>query len=441
MLLGGLGSATPTSADEVQLHFVASGSAGATDNIFSAPDGGMTSRDADVTYTLTPGVIGSFGTPRTTHEFALNASFNGYLDHREAWGLQVFGDYRAAIALTPLADLSLSAGLSRGVTTALIHQTAPSDGAATPTPAGEVNQQGAHVDEALAYSLSSDTRLQQHASASYTQVTDASDAEVGTLQLNVGVGGDHGFQVSSAGVDVGVSFLAFDRPPSMAMSAEPDRRADARLGLRWRRDVSQRWSIGADAGVVTVIPIDGDAGLTPVPVISANATYVPEWGTASVQVGRAVTANPFIAQQTVGESAAVNVNLPLPWLNRDRASDDPEWTASGSLAGARSRILNTDTGALDGELVNGLIDLGVAFVPREEMTFALRFQYTRQETLEGIPGMDGSTDLPSLSRSTLLFTFTYRYPGRIVSRLPPRRLLRVDEESTPLQERRGERGR
>jgi hypothetical protein len=181
-------------------------------------------------------------------------------------------------------------------------------------------------------------------------------------------------------------------------------------------------------------------------VVSASLNYVPEWGTASLQVGRAVTANPFIAQQTVTESAGLSLTLPLPWFNRDRASDNPEWTASGALGGARSRVLNADTGDLTGSIINGLFDLALSYVPREEMTFSLRFQHTRQKTLDAPVGMNGIAELPSFSRSTLLFNFTYRYPGRVITQLPPRRLLRVDQgqgpsSGVPVIERRGERQR
>ena len=438
-LLGGMVvGAAPASADDYDLHLVVSGSAAATDNIFSAPDEGAASRDPDVTYTLTPGLVAAYGNLRTTHELTFNVSLNGYLDHSEAWGIQLYGDYRAVTSLTPLTDLSLSAGLSRGTTNALVTQTAPQDGTAAPSSGGQTEQLAFNGSQSLSYSFSPETRGQQNAGASYTIVTDSADNQVATLQLGLGMAMDRSFQQSSAGIDFGVTYLDFDRGSTMNMSAEPDRRADGRIGLRWRRDLSQLWSVGADGGVVAVIPIDGDAGFTPVPVVSANVNYVPEWGNASLQIGRAVSANPFIAQQTVGESAVLSVNLPLPWLNRDRRSDAPEWTASAALAGARSRILDTDSGDLTGELINGLLDIGVNYVPREEMTFAMRFQHTRQKTLEAVAGMDGAADLPSLSRSTLMFSFTYRYPGRIISNLPSRQNRRVDQE-TPVTERNGDR--
>lgn len=437
-----LGGAAPALAEDYDLHLVVTGNAAATDNVFSAPDGGTASRAADVTYTLTPGLVASYGTPNTTHELTFNVSLNGYVDHTEAWGVQLYGDYRAAIALTPLSDLALSAGLSRGSTNALSTSTAPSDGTAAPAQGGSVDSLSFTSSEGLSHSFSPETRGQQSAGASYTIVTDSADNETRTFQAGFGLGVDRSFQFSAAGIDAGLNFLDFDRGTVMSMSAEPDRRADGRLGLRYRRDLSQLWSVGADGGITAVIPIDGDADFIPVPTASLSLNYVPVWGTASLQVGRSVTANPFIAQQTVAESAVLSVNLPLPWLNRDRPSDAPEWTASGALAGARSRVLNMDSGDLTGELVNGLLDLGLSYVPREEMTFSLRYQYTRQKTLEAVAGMDGMTDLPSLSRSTLLFAFTYRYPGRIISNLPSRNLLRVDQES-PLQEsaRDGERRR
>ncbi len=50
--------------------------------------------------------------------------------------------------------------------------------------------------------------------------------------------------------------------------------------------------------------------------------------------------------------------------------------------------------------------------------------------------MNGELVLPSMTRNTLLFTFTYRYPGRIISQLPSRQVLRVDQD-TPLPERDG----
>jgi hypothetical protein len=443
-MVAGVGGAAPASAEDYDLHLVVTGNAAATDNVFSAPDEGMASRDADLIYTLTPGLVASYGTPNTTHELTFNVSFNGYVDHSEAWGIQLFGDYRAAIALTPLSDLALSAGVSRGSTNALATTTAPSDGTAAPAQGGSVDSLSFTSGEGLSHSFSPEMRGQQNAGASYTIVTDSADNEVKTLQVGLGLGLDRTFQLSSAGIDAGINFLDFDRGTvmPMPMPAEPDRRADGRLGLRWRRDLSQRWSVGADGGVTAVIPIDGDADVIPVPTASVHLSYVPVWGTASLQVGRSVSANPFIAQQTVAESAVLSLNLPLPWLNAGQPSDTPEWTASAAVAGARSRVLNMDSGDLTGELVNGLLDLGLSYVPREEMTFAMRYQYTRQKTLEAVAvdGMDGMTDLPSLSRSTLLFAFTYRYPGRIVSNLPSRQILRVDQEA-PLQERNGEQRR
>jgi hypothetical protein len=435
-----LGDAAPARADDYDLHLVVTGNAAATDNVFSAPDSGMASRDADLIYTLTPGLVASYGTPNTTHELTFNVSLNGYVDHSEASGFQLFSDYRAAIALTPLSDLALSAGVSRGSTNALATSTAPSDGTAAPAQGGSVDSLSFSSGEGLSHSFSPEMRGQQNAGVSYTIVTDSADNEVRTLQGGFGLGLDRSFQYSAAGIDAGVNFLDFDRGTVMSVAAEPDRRADGRLGLRWRRDVSRRWSVGADGGVTAVIPIDGEADFIPVPTASVSVNYVPEWGTASLSVGRSVTANPFIAQQTVAESAVLSLNLPLPWLNADRPSDAPEWTASAALAGARSRVLNTDSGDLTGELVNGLLDLGVSYVPREEMTFSMRYQYTRQKTLEAVSGMDGMTDLPSLSRSTLLFAFTYRYPGRILSNLPARNILRLDQDA-PLQERNGERRR
>ena len=432
--------AAPASAEDYDLHLVVTGNAAATDNVFSAPDGGTVSRDADLIYTLTPGLVASYGTPNTTHELTFNVSLNSYLDHSEAWGFQLFGDYRAAIALTPLSDLALSAGISRGSTNALATSTAPSDGTAAPSQGGSVESLSFTSSEGLSHSFSPEMRGQQNAGVSYTIVTDAADNEVRTMQAGFGLGLDRSFQFSAAGIDAGINFLDFDRGTVMAVSAEPDRRADGRLGLRYRRDVSRRWSVGADGGVTAVIPIDGEADFIPVPTASASINYVPEWGTASLSVGRSVTANPFIAQQTVAESAVLSLNLPLPWLNADRPSDEPQWTASAALAGARSRVLNTDSGDLTGELVNGLLDLGLSYVPREEMTFSMRYQYTRQKTLEAVAGMDGMEGLPSLSRSTLLFAFTYRYPGRIISHLPARNILRVDQEA-PLQARDGERRR
>ncbi len=428
------------SADDYDLHFVANGSAGATDNVFSAPNGSMTPRDADVQYTLTPGLVAAYGTQRTTHELAASVALNGYASHSEAWGVQLFGDYRAAISVSPFTELSLSAGLSRGTTTALSTSRPSNETQVGPTPSGEVTSLSTRADQALTHALSPETSIRQSLGGSYTIVSAGSGPDVGTAQVSLQAGLDHSFQYSAMGVDIGATFLDFDRGETMSASAEPDRRMDGRLGVRWRRDVSQRWSVGADGGLVAVIPIDGDAGFTPVPVVSASVNYVPEWGTASLQVGRAVSANPFIAQETVSESAGLSANLPLPWLNADRPSDAPEWTASGGLAAVRSRIINSDSGELTNSTLNGLLDVGLAYVPREEMTFAFRFQHTRQKALDGVAGEDGMVSLPSMSRNTLLVTFTYRYPGRIVSQLPPRQVLRVDQD-TPLTEREGVRRR
>lgn len=426
----------PVAADDYQIHFVANGTAGATDNVFSAPNGSMTPRAADVQYTLTPGLVASYGTPRTTHELSANVALNGFVDHSEAWGVQLSGDYRAAISLTPLTELALSAGLSRGTTASLSTSQPSNETMVGPTPSGEVTSVSMRADEALAHSLSPETSLRQSLGASYTVVSAGAAPDVGTVQLSAQGGFDHAFAHSAMGMDLGVTFLAFDRGESMGVSAEPDRRMDGRVGIRWRRDVSQRWSVGADGGLVAVIPIDGDAGFTPVPVIGGNLNYVPEWGNATLQLGRSVSANPFIAQETVGESAALSVNLPLPWLNADRPSDTPEWTASGGLAVMRSRVINADSGELTNATLNGLLDVGVAYVPREEMTFSFRFQHSRQKTLDGVEDMDGMISLPSMSRNTLLMTFTYRYPGRIISQLPPRQILRVDQ-ATPLTQREG----
>jgi hypothetical protein len=437
-------------ADDYQLHFVATGSAAATDNVFSAPDGGpgTTPRDADLNYTLSPGVVASYGTPRTTHELSLNTSLNGYADHTEAWGLQLFGDYRAAIAVSPLTDMALSAGVSRGTTNAISQNQPASGGTAAPSQSGQIDQTSVRADEVLIYSLSEDTRLSQTAGTSYSLVTDAANNDVGTLQATVGAGFGRGLQRSVVGVEASVNYLSFDRPATMTASAEPDRRADARVGVHWRRDLSQRWAVGADGGVVAVLPIDCKPAVSGsrkcyavVPIVSVSASYIPQWGTATLTLGRAVTANPFIAQQTVAEAGALSLNLPLPWLNSDRPSDDPQWIASGALAVAHSSVVNADDNSLDGSVVNGLFDVGLSYVPRPETTYALRLQHTRQKTLQAATTMDGMMNLQDLSRSTLLFTFTYRYPGRIETRLPRRELLRADQAMMPLQERDGERRR
>jgi hypothetical protein len=280
-------------------------------------------------------------------------------------------------------------------------------------PVGQVSIWHADADEGFSYQWSKSTHLSQGSAARYSATDDGIGTQNDTREASFSLGIEREFDRDTIGLESSVNFLRLKRitPPGGLLSSRQNDQLGPRGTATWQRYLGARWSVGANGGAVMLIPM-GDDTFHPTetrkggifPVGGGQLAYSGAWGSTVLSVGRDIVPNPFLSQNTVGDSARVRMAMPLPWLGTRK---DPGLSMSASLGYERTQIINSDSGAAEGDFRAARADLSLGWSPTPGMTYGLRYEVIRQ-TGDSVT----SDSIPSYLRNTLFLTFQLSYPRR-----------------------------
>lgn len=414
-------------AEAWSLHLLFNGQMGVTDNIFqvpsNSPDGNP--READAFFVARTGGLWTYETGRTTHEVTLVGDGIANAKNRDAWSLGGNLNWRTHIALNARSEVSVSATGATGTVNTIVARSAVPGSALAPT--GNSRFSSADLSQQFAHEVSYAVRVRQNARAQVVRVNTESTTTASTRQdsYTAELSGaiDRSWRADALAGELGATWLGFATPGTMtATLATNADMINLRMGLQWRRDLTPNWTSVVAGGVVAVAPVASEAETVIVPTISGNLAYLPTWGTAGVNAQRTVVPNLFIAQNTVTDAVGAYVNMPLPWLSRERAN--PKWSAAGTVGFSRTQLVDTARGRLASSFDIFTADLGLAYALSESLSASLRYQFIRQSG-----NADALTVIQGYARNTVLLALSARLPGRKAATIPTRDTLRVDRSN------------
>lgn len=404
------------------IHVLGTGQGAWTDNLFSQADDSATPPEADFYYQFRPGVLLTYETPRTVHQFSADLDAMLYQSNDQAWTLQTMLGWRGFFTVSPRSEAGAQALFSYGQLSSLTMQGSASDGTIDEaTLGGDPDATFLSLDVGQNYSFTPtrELRLTQGARVRRFETT-AGDTSTSGQELGLSGGADRGWKYTAVALQLSGSLVALERNTGDDPTTD---QVNASAVVSWRRDFGPRWTSLIDAGMTSIVPLDEGDQLVLQPTVGGQVSYAPNWGTAGLQLRRSVAPNLYLAQNTITDSAIVNAWLPLPWLTDDPLL--PKLTVQGTLGVQRSRLLDTRDGSIQSgfDLVSG--DVAVLYVPRDGVTFGARAQHVRQVADEDAV-MDNVT---SYDRTTFMVTVTGRFPDRLAAEVPVRSSLRVDRSN------------
>ena len=406
-------------AGHSSFHATVSGEAAATDNVFGASQ----NAEADLSFTVRPGGLFGYDGSRMSHDVSLEAEVIEFLAHSDAPSISLRTAASSRYTTSRYTTLTTTMGASNGVISALSARGSPDQTSLIVTPAGRVDLIQGDASEAFSWSSGRDLTISQtlfgRASRSDGNEDDLAVGAIPTisksLEAGVGLGVDRSFRRGdSLSLELGASVLRLevDADPLAVAGSRLDRQLNPRGRVAWRHDFSRAWSGTIDVGAVYVHPYGTDPdnldqqlqdGIFP--VVGGALAYTEIWGRAALQVRRDITPNLLLAQNTVNDTAAVTLAMPLPWLEDGRRR--PRLIALGSFGCSRTQLIDSDS-TVAGSFVVARLDLGVGYSPRPGFTYGLRYELFRQSG-------DDTADMAiqGFYRNTLSFTFSIRYPDRV----------------------------
>lgn len=405
-------------AESWSLHVVGDAQIAWTDNLFSAAPG--TDRESDAYLDIRPGAILMAETPRSVHELTYTFDASIYAVHNEAWSIMQRLGWRGFFATSPRTELNTDVSASAGDSTSLTTQAGAGLGV---VPSGQVHVTQASAGENFAYQASPKLRLLEGATVRYDKTEQNASASTG-IDLSARLGLERTWKRDALTVSVAPTYLQLTRPGA-GVDIEDDQ-LNLHVDAIWRRDLTRLWTGSLDAGATAVLPTTAGGRSTVQPTFGGQVAYFPDWGSATFQAHRAVLPNLFIAQNTLTDSASASCWLPLPWLRANPM--EPRLTVQATLGGARVQLIDGTQGEILSGFSQVLGDVAVAWNLRQAAALTLRYQFIHQ-------GVDGTStaDVHGFNRSTVMLTFSGRWPERLAATVPVRQTLRVDRANvTPI---------
>lgn len=403
-------------ADE-SLHATVTTSGGWTDNILSASAAGDPNAppvEADTFTQISPGLVFSQETRRLIHVASYSFSASLFAGHSEANSFSNRIGWQSIYALSPLSELSLSAGAANGRINTF-NTVVPADAVEfEPLPAGGTSYAAANAQESYRRELSRDWRLQQATSIRVFKPLDDATTQGTNYYLANGVGLERGWQYDSLAATLRLDYSVNGGGTSPAGEAFPSD-AQVMVGpeVRYLHDFGARLSAQLDAGVLAVVRADDFRRGLIQPTGSGALRWVHERGRVELIYRHGVQPNIFVAQTSATDAVSLRGGVPIPGL--ERAS------LGASVGYQRGRILDLEAQALEGTTELWVADVGAAWRPRPELTLGLRYQRYRQSRDMAAPGT-----LVGYDRNQVVFSLTARYPGRQAAVIPFRSSARVD---------------
>ena len=423
-------SATPLVHADSGANATLGGNVSASDNAFASASG---EKQADIYWQIRPGALFGYETPRAVYTALVEAEATDYIDHNDQAAFSVRANGHATFVTSPTSALDLAATVSTGKLNALAGRSTPDQTGTQLVAIGSGNIYSVGGTQGYSSQLAQNVRFSQSAAVNYVE-TDTGSATSRATQGSVGIGMTKSTDGNAFTVEVGatlVRFLTYDPGDAMRpATGRLDHELDPRASMGWRHDLSRAWSTSLTAGLQALVPY-GEDRYNPTrtelktsvsPMASAQLSYVDTWGYANVVVTHGLAPNLTLAQNTTTDSAALNAAIPLAMF--ESHGRPPRLTASGSIGYFRSTLEDTRTNADLGTFSGEHVDVGVAYLPRPNQIYGLRYSLAHQTGSATAGAMTAS-----LTTNTISFTFSLRYPDRIQVR-ERKASVRADESDT-----------
>lgn len=426
-LLASLAMTPLAVADRFSVHGTASVDAAVTDNVFSAQFG---NREGDLFFTVRPGALLTYALPRMIHELNAEVELSRYAAHADQPTVAFRGGWKALFLPGPRSEVMLLANASRSILSAISAASIPSETTVILQPIGQVDVTSGDFTEYGSWTATREIRLSQSLFARAGKTDDNAEAE--TIVTSAEAGGsfglDRSFLKNTLSLEVGASVLRLERTaePGAPMGPRLDRQINPRVRVQWRRDWSRRLSSAVNGGLAIVIPYGVDPYNPDVkrhtgtfPIVGAQGAYTDVWGIATLQVGRDVTPNLFVAANTVNDTASLAAAIPLYWLEDNRRRQ-PRLAGVASLGLSRTQLIQQGTSTLQSEFIVARTDVGLQYAPRPGVTYTARYEFMYQSSDRG----DTTTiAMPQAGfvRNTVYVTAALRFPADVAARVPKRR--------------------
>ncbi len=415
--IGTLVLASPAFADHSSVHATADGEVATTDNLF-ANDG---EQRTDMFYSIRPGVLFAYDAPQMIHDFNADVEVVGTLRGDQPL-ITGRGSWKSLFLTGPRSQVAMSINAGTGILALLSTRTSPDETTATIAPAGKVDVQQADTAESLSWISSKHTRVSQGVLGRYGFTDDGSGTQTETKEVGGNLGFERTFRKDTVALDASVAYLRLERiaPDGALLPSRLDYQINPRGTVSWRHDLDREWSTSADGGIVFVNPVGTDKynpgrlrKTGTFGVFGAQVAYSEPWGRALLSARRNVQPNMFLAQNTVDDSANLQVAMPLSWLGGTNRR--PRLAALGSVGVAHTQLIDSETGSTEGNFKVAHLDLSLGWTPRPGQTYGVRYELMYQT---GDPAAE--MEIPSYLRNTLYVTFSLRYPERVAGQVPKR---------------------
>ncbi len=395
---------------DYSIHATGSTANGFTSNVDNAPsDDDPTTADpeAGLFGTVTPGVLLTFISPRTTQQVTYDLTYSYFLTqeggdslvHRLSW----LGQFQTS----PRTGLNLGTQMSLGqVNPVVAEEELQAPGF---TPPGQTNISTVSAVESFEFQWRPDWRFSQAASANFASSEPAEGNFETTAQtFNLDVGADHTFRIDTVGLHLRGTFIKLKTTNPLA--GQPDLDSD-QINLvaegRWSHEWLPRWGSTFAGGVTRTQSPNGEFDPVTRPSGSASLEYTPDWGSLRVQYSRAVAVDLFLAQNTLSDIVTFNAFAPV-WRF------DESVLIGGATAGwGRFEAFGAELGEARSKFDAYNAGLSATWQPMEEPYGAtLSYVYVRQDADQDLP-----MPLTTFSRHTILLTVFGRYPYRRAGQL------------------------
>jgi len=419
-------------AQSTSWHGTLNGDVAATDNVFAEPGYSLSNRNGDLFFQLRPGFLVARNAPRMINSLLAEAEIIHYALNSKYPSVSGRVGWNGFFLPGPRSEMVMAVNGSTGILTSLQSRSASNETMITINPVGKVTFRQADANEYFSYIVTRELRFSQSLFARYNRTSDnAEDFEppmentiTDSAETGLAMSIDRSFEVSSLSLEGGVSVSRLERkaPVTAMMGSRLDRQVTPRLRAAYRRDLDQRFSLGADGGVVYVRPILTDP-YNPMderrsgffPVAGAQASLTGVWGRGTLAARRDVTPNLEIAQNTVNDSLSLAAAFPLPWLD-DTRRRAPKLIGLASLGVQHTRLIDSVSSDTTSSIYAARVDVAVTYVPRPGVSYTARyegqFQTSDDEAMATVPGF---------YRNTIYFSFAVRYPANVAGVVPKRR--------------------
>lgn len=423
-LLATLLATRPAAADRVSYHATATSDVAFTDNVFSERRG---SQDGDLFFQVRPGVRLTYGVPRMIHDLDVEAEVTQYALHSEEASVTGRAGWRALLLPGPRSEVLVSAEGGSSVLSALTARTPPDQPMVEIRPLGNLYARSVSATQYGSWIAARDLRLSQglFARASETDNREADPLIIRSAEAGARIAVDRTFRRHALTVELGASVLRLERqaPVDDPIGSRLDRQLNPRARMAWRHDVDRRLSVGVDGGLVYVVPYGEDPanpgralrdpGLYPVVGVSADLT--DWWGAGRMSLRHDVSANLFLGQNTVNDTAVISAAMPLAWRGVVRRRQ-PTLVGMGSVSVTRTQLVDPFTSDLQSSIGLARLDVGFMYAVRPGFTYGVRYEMMVQTG-----DREAQMPITGFFRNTLFVTFKLRYPEELAAQVPKRR--------------------